>query len=42
MGISPVEVIGYVASALVVVSLAMTSVVRLRVVSLAGSVVFVA
>ncbi|MEN9644788.1 MAG: hypothetical protein RL238_1457 [Actinomycetota bacterium] len=35
------EVIGYVASALVVLSLAMTSVVRLRVISLVGSVVFV-
>lgn len=35
------EVIGYVASALVVVSLAMTSVVRLRVISLAGSTAFV-
>ncbi len=37
-----VELIGYLASALVVISLAMTSVVRLRVISLAGSVVFVA
>jgi hypothetical protein len=36
------ELIGYLASALVVVSLAMTSVVRLRVISLAGSVAFVA
>ena len=35
------EVVGYVASALVVLSLAMTSVVRLRVISLIGSVVFV-
>ena len=35
------ELIGYLASALVVVSLAMTSVVRLRAISLAGSVVFV-
>ena len=35
------EVVGYVASALVVLSLAMTSVVRLRVISLVGSVVFV-
>ena len=41
MLLSPVELIGYVASALVVASLAMTSVVRLRVVSLAGSLVFV-
>lgn len=41
MGFSPVEVIGYLASALVVASLAMTSVVRLRIVSLVGSVVFV-
>jgi len=38
---SPVELVGYVASALVVASLAMTSVVRLRVVSLVGSLVFV-
>ena len=38
---STTEVIGYVASALVVLSLAMTSVVRLRLISLAGSVVFV-
>jgi hypothetical protein len=36
-----VELIGYLASALVVASLAMTSVVRLRVVSLIGSLVFV-
>lgn len=36
------ELVGYLASILVVVSLAMTSVVRLRMVSLAGSVVFVA
>ncbi len=35
------ELIGYLASALVVASLAMTSVVRLRIVSLAGSAVFV-
>ena len=41
MGFSPVELVGYVASALVVASLAMTSVVRLRIVSLVGSVVFV-
>lgn len=41
MGISPVELVGYLASALVVASLAMTSVVRLRIVSLVGSVVFV-
>ncbi len=40
--LSIVEAVGYVASALVVVSLAMTSVVRLRTISLAGSVVFVA
>lgn len=39
---SPVELVGYLASALVVASLAMTSVVRLRIVSLVGSVVFVA
>lgn len=37
-----VELIGYVASALVVTSLAMTSVVRLRMISLAGSTTFVA
>ena len=42
MVISPVELVGYLASALVVASLAMTSVVRLRVVSLIGSLVFVA
>ena len=35
------ELIGYLASALIVVSLAMTSVVRLRVISFVGSVVFV-
>ena len=38
---STTEVIGYAASALVVLSLAMTSVVRLRIISLVGSVVFV-
>lgn len=42
MVLSAVELVGYVASALVVASLAMTSVVRLRVVSLVGSLVFVA
>jgi hypothetical protein len=42
VGFSPVELVGYLASALVVASLAMTSVVRLRIVSLVGSVVFVA
>ncbi len=35
------EVVGYLASALVVVSLAMTSVVRLRIISLLGSITFV-
>jgi hypothetical protein len=39
--LSTVEVIGYLASALVVVSLSMTSVVRLRIISLVGSVTFV-
>jgi ribosomal protein S18 acetylase RimI-like enzyme len=39
--LSAVEAVGYVASALVVLSLAMTSVVRLRIISLAGSVAFV-
>ena len=39
--LSPVELVGYAASALVVTSLAMTSVVRLRVISLIGSVTFV-
>ena len=39
---SGTEIVGYVASLLVVVSLAMTSVVRLRTISLAGSVTFVA
>ena len=37
-----VEVVGYVASALIVVSLAMSSVVRLRLINLAGSTTFVA
>ena len=37
-----VEVVGYVASALVVLSLTMTSVVRLRLISLAGSITFAA
>ena len=41
MQLSAVELVGYIASALVVASLAMTSVVRLRVVSLVGSLVFV-
>ncbi len=41
MNASIVELIGYVASALVVASFAMKSVVRLRVVSLVGCVVFV-
>lgn len=41
MLLSPVELVGYVASVLVVASLAMTSVVRLRIVSLVGSLVFV-
>jgi len=36
------ELVGYVGSALVVISLTMTSVVRLRTISLAGSVAFVA
>lgn len=38
---NPTEFVGYVASALVVASLAMASVVRLRAISLLGSVVFV-
>ncbi len=38
---SATEAVGYVASALIVLSLAMASVVRLRVISLVGSVVFV-
>ncbi len=41
MDFNTTELIGYVASALVVVSLAMTSVVRLRAISLVGSVAFV-
>ena len=41
MGFTWVDLIGYLGSALVVASLAMTSVVRLRIVSLVGSVVFV-
>ncbi len=39
--VSPVELVGYAASALVVASLAMTSVVRLRLISLVGSLTFV-
>jgi hypothetical protein len=39
-GIDPVEAVGYLASALIVLSLAMTSVVRLRWISLAGSTLF--
>jgi hypothetical protein len=42
VNLNVVEIIGYVASALVVASFAMKSVVRLRIVSLVGSVVFVA
>ena len=38
---SPAEIVGYVASALVVLSLTMTSVVRLRSISLVGSIAFV-
>lgn len=41
MNFSSQELVGYVASALVVASLAMTSVVRLRTISLAGSITFV-
>jgi hypothetical protein len=40
--VNGVEVLGYVASALVVLSLAMSSVVRLRTISLAGSLAFAA
>lgn len=40
MGLTWVDLLGYLASALVVASLAMRSVVRLRIVSLIGSVVF--
>jgi hypothetical protein len=40
--LSGTEIVGYVASLLVVLSLAMTSVVRLRTISLAGAVTFVA
>lgn len=39
--LSGAEIVGYVASALVVLSLSMTSVVRLRMISLAGSLTFV-
>ncbi len=39
--LSGVELVGYLASMLVVVSLAMTSVVRLRIISLVGSITFV-
>ena len=42
MEFSAQELIGYLASLLVVISLSMTSVVRLRMISLAGSVAFVA
>ena len=42
MNFSVTELVGYVASALVVMSLAMTSVVRLRTISLMGSIAFVA
>lgn len=38
---SPAEMVGYLASALVVTSLAMTSVVRLRAISLVGSTTFI-
>lgn len=41
MNLNVVELIGYVASVLIVASFAMKSVVRLRIVSLVGSVVFV-
>lgn len=41
MDLSGQELVGYLASALVVASLAMTSVVRLRAISLAGSLTFV-
>lgn len=41
MSIDGVELVGYLASALVVASLAMSSVVRLRIISLAGSVAFI-
>ena len=42
MHLDTTELVGYLASALVVVSLAMTSVVRLRAISLVGSLAFVA
>ncbi|MGE3328654.1 MAG: hypothetical protein AB7N61_24945 [Acidimicrobiia bacterium] len=42
LGISAQELVGYAASALVVLSLTMTSVVRLRLISLIGSLTFVA
>lgn len=42
IGVSGTELVGYVASALVVLALTRTSVVRLRLLSLAGSVTFVA
>ena len=41
MSFDGAELVGYLASALVVTSLAMTSVVRLRLISLAGSITFV-
>lgn len=41
MNFSSTELVGYVASGLVVMSLAMTSVVRLRAISLVGSLIFV-
>ena len=39
--LSPEALVGYLASALVVISLTMTSVVRLRIISLLGSIAFV-
>lgn len=42
MSLDPVELVGYLASLLVVTSLAMTSVVRLRLISLVGSLAYVA
>jgi hypothetical protein len=41
MNFSSTELVGYIASGLVVMSLAMTSVVRLRAISLVGSLIFV-
>lgn len=42
MDLSPVELVGYLASALIVVSLLMTSILRLRLIGLVGAITFTA